>query len=479
MFPYLQKFQTFHPPNSKEVFNDLALDYIDQDAQGKSGPIQASYPQTVHPFGKAWIETFRALGHEITSDTMSGTNLGGYQIVSHIDPQKGERSHAGNAYLEGSFQRKNLDFVLDAEVEKVLFKKLPTLSATGVQYRRHGQTFIVEALKEVVICTGSFHSPCLLERSGIGDPKLLGSLGVDVIIPNPNVGENLQDHMLCGVAFEAKDEYETLDNFRDPEYAKAAMEEYQRSRAGPMTQTSSSFAYMSLTEDHISGETISMKDLLDQYPSHSKSPADTLIRQILSDPNEASVNFCMFQAQSHCDKSTLSEHFSITSPGKWASIFASLSHPLSRGSVHSQSINPSTPPVIDPRVYTHPLDVEIMSLHIRFFQKITSTAPFSSLLKPNGRRIPEFASFETLDDAKKVATKCTLSNMHPIGTCAMLPEEKGGVVDARLKVHGVKGLRICDASVMPILTRGNIISTVYAVAEKGADLIKEDLFGSY
>lgn len=165
-------------------------------------------------------------------------------------------------------------------------------------------------------------------------------------------------------------------------------------------------------------------------------------------------------------------------PGNYVSLGASLLHPLSRGSSHISSADPSAPPVIDPRYLSHPLDVEVFARHIMALEALAKAPPLATYLKPDGRRAQGLdgknAHATTVEKAKNYVRETTLTNNHPVGTCAMLPLEKGGVVDARLRVYGVTGLRVVDSSVMPLIPRGHIVTSVYTVAEKAADLIKED-----
>ena len=156
------------------------------------------------------------------------------------------------------------------------------------------------------------------------------------------------------------------------------------------------------------------------------------------------------------------------------SFLISLAHPFSRGTVHVSSSSPRDPPVIDPRYLSHPLDVEILARHVRYIPTIASTQPLASYVKLNGHRLPRNSNIDTLDAVKNHCRRNFITNNHPCGTCAMMPWNMGGVVDERLKVYGVKALRVVDASIFPMIPRGNIQSSVYAVAERAADLIKED-----
>lgn len=163
-------------------------------------------------------------------------------------------------------------------------------------------------------------------------------------------------------------------------------------------------------------------------------------------------------------------------PGNYYSVAICLLQPLSRGSVHIRSAEPSDAVKVDPRYLTHPFDLEVFARHMTYISTIISTEPLASLIKPDGRRnacAP--ADLADVEAMRGYVKQTTLSSWHPTSTCAMLPLDKGGVVNERLVVHGTRNLRVVDASVFPITTRGNPMATVYAVAERAADLVKEDL----
>ena len=160
----------------------------------------------------------------------------------------------------------------------------------------------------------------------------------------------------------------------------------------------------------------------------------------------------------------------------------SLNHPFSRGNVHIASSSVSAKPRIDPKYLSHPMDIEIIARHVQLLSKLLSIPSLAKFFKQGGNRIPSYAFSEegkemSLEEAKKIARAQMISNQHPSGSCMMAPMERGGVVDERLRVHGVKGLRVVDASIFPVVPRGNIITSVYATAEKAADMIKQDWKG--
>lgn len=485
MLPYYQRFHTFTKP-SKEVHDLLALDYMDPDLQGKTGPIQTSFGDFHGPLHRAWPRTFKAMNLESTGDPLTGLGARGHSNPSSVDPRTKTRSHAGSEYYNIEVaNRPNIRVLTKALVEKVIFdgpsNKYAT--ATGVQYTTtSGQHSVVYASKEVILAAGAFQSPQILELSGIGPKALLQSHGIDLVIDNGYVGENLQDHPLVGLSFEAAHDIPTGDILRDPKVFEAAVAEYNKSKTGFLTAATFCSAFMPIM-DFLNGDgQARLEGLLDEFLAGSNPvefPAQklqyNLISRILRSPDDSSGHYIMapFQFNPHAgDKPT--EYLNPTTPGNFMTLFAALSHPFSRGFVHIQSADPKDKPKIDPKYLSHPLDRELLARHVQYMETLVQTEPLASLLKENGRRIPNGRHIMDLESAKTLGADTITSNFHPCGTCAMMPKELGGVVDERLMVHGTTNLRIVDASIIPLQPRGNIQSSVYAIAERAVDFIMED-----
>lgn len=486
MAPYYRKFQTYNPPSEASKAS-LGVDYIDDSIQGSSGPIKSSYPDFVGTLVKAWPETFKNLGWNVTGDPISGTSIGGFSGPYTVDPKERVRSHAGNEYYSPVAERPNLHLLTEVMVEKIILKEakgekgVTSVTATGVYYMKNGQQHAAKARKEVILAAGVFQTPQLLELSGIGSSRILNNHGINVIVNNPNVGENLQDHCMTGICVQVKDEVPTGDMRRDPDFLKAAKELYEKHRTGPLTAGFPSFAFMPLAGwAPDSGEPIAK--VLDKHLNYNSHPETrpsqqeqyACLRSIIESSNEASIQLCLGASQVHFDKSTYIDVFSVTQPGNYLALLVSLPHPFSHGYVHINSNSSTDLPTLDPRFMSHPLDSEIMGRHMMALEKIVATEPMLSLVKPGGQRLPLGSDLSTLESAKEHCRRNLRSTSHPCGTCAMLPQDKGGVVDSILKVYGVKGLRIVDASIFPMVPRGNIQSTVYAVAERVADLVKKE-----
>jgi choline dehydrogenase-like flavoprotein len=230
------------------------------------------------------------------------------------------------------------------------------------------------------------------------------------------------------------------------------------------------------SELSVEGQVI-VKGLLKSQTDNGKPFTEehtAFVGSLLNTPTEGSGGFFSYPAQGNfIPKIGSNDIIGSSEPGKFFTICCMLLHPLSRGSSHITSSSPDAKPVIDPRYLSNPLDLEILARHVRYISKIASAEPLSQLLKPNGRKnYGTPTDMSSLAEVKEYVKKAVLSCWHPTSTCAMLPLDKGGVVDSTLLVYGTKNLRIVDASVFPLSSRGNCQSTVYAVAEKAADLIK-------
>lgn len=484
--PYFNKALSTQDP-TPEAIAGLSIKPIDRTLHGQTGPVQGSYAPFVGEPAKAWIPTFRNLGLEATQDSKTGYVWGAYTSLATIDSQSGQRSHAGVAYHDPAKQRANYHLFTEVMVEKLVLEKGSDGNAIvkGVQHVKDDKTETVAAKKDVLLCAGVFQTPQLLELSGIGNPDILSACGIETVIENRFVGENLQDHPLSGLCFEVNDGIPTTDMIRDPAVTRAAMQMYTESQTGPMASPFGGCAAMLPVMEWTTSEgQQELEKILDeklyfksaitgnlpsidfQYAAHRRS---------LENANEASVMFALGTIQMHFQHALQKDIFSRIAPENYIVILASLTSPLSPGSTHISSADPRAKPTIDPQYLVHPLDVEVFGRQIRFIQELVKTEPLASVLKRDGAQLPPEYDISTVERAKEHIKNHVISNNHGASSCAMVPKELGGVVDTQLRVYGVKGLRIVDASIMPIIPKGNPRSTVYAVAEKAADLIRSGM----
>ncbi|MCJ1264745.1 hypothetical protein MMC22_004620 [Lobaria immixta] len=478
--PYYAKVYSLKPLQP-ELRQHFGINWTDENSSETTGPIQASYTgDSGDLLPKAWVETFKNQGYHMTEDPFSGKPMGAFSCLASIDPVSRERSYAATAYYVPAANRQNLHVLTDSTVEKILFANgEPKIRASGIQFQQNGEKVVVKARKEVILAAGSLQSPKMLEISGVGSADLLRSHDIDVQINNPHVGENLQDHLWCSIGFEAKDHVDTSDDLvrRDPKALETAMREYTETKTGLFVSIGvASYAYLPVLEFVSEDGKKSLQRLLDSHAVHEKpenpiaAPYYNISRSILESKDDASGAFLAVAAQSRLPLEPGFPEGPVA--GKYITIGAMLSLPLSKGSVHINSSDPSQKPVIDPKYLTHPLDMEIFARHMRYIETIAGLEPLRSLLKENGRRDNPMSRLKDLETAKEYIQNSSISMWHPTSTCAMLPKDRGGVVDENLVVYGTSNLRIVDASVIPLIPRANVQSTVYAVAERAADLIK-------
>lgn len=481
--PYLRRFYTLSEP-AEDRRQALGLDWIGEHSRGDAGPIQASFPEKLQDdFSKAWVESFKALGLSMTGDPFSKRFTGGFNNPLTIDSATKQRSYSASAYYVPARERPNLHVVTGSLVQKLEFEKeQDEFIASGVSFIHDGKITKVKARKEVILAAGVYQSPKLLELSGIGSARLLESHQIPVLIGNPFVGENLQDHLLAGVSFEAEEGVHTADNLlrRDPTVVQAAMAAYQTNKTGPLCSAGvTSFAFIPLAEFLSTDSQETLAQLLEKDDQNQAHPADQirkeLVHHVLQTSDEASGAVFSFLTQTNTGRDL--ELRPLTAnilPGNFITLAVTLLHPRSTGNVHITSSDSTKPPAIDPKYLSHPLDLEILARHLRYLETVAETQPLASLLKKDGRRQAPGAYVKHLEAAKEHVRMGAVSNWHAVGTCSMMPREKGGVVNERLIVHGTKNLRVVDASIMPMVPQANTQSSVYAIAERAADFIKSD-----
>ncbi|ETS78728.1 hypothetical protein PFICI_08581 [Pestalotiopsis fici W106-1] len=477
MESYFRKFHTFTEPQPK-LKKEFMLDFLNGN-HGRDGPIQISYgsEEGFPPFCAAWPQTWANLGKAIDSDPIAGVSIGAFNNAATLHPVTRERSHAGSTYYaERAAQRPNLRVVTEALVEKLLLTEQTSTSstnkikATGVSFTgKDGKRRQITAKREVILAAGAVKTPQLLEVSGIGNRDLLESHGIACLLDNPNVGENLQDHGYVPFGWEVQDPMTSGDQMRDPEVVKMCIDAFQAARAGPLSVNALASSFFPLQNPDLTP--VAVGPLLEELGQANAQPS--VLREQICTPGDCSAQFTVvpFHANPY-PGDDVQKVYGFGTPGFYASVVAVLNHPFSRGSVHIKSADISTPPALDPNAMSHPLDLELHARHVLVLEKICDTEPLRGLWKEDGKRLHNNGQrVETLEQAKEAVKHTYTPHYHLCGTAAMLPREQGGVVGSDLRVYGVDGLRIVDASIFPLIPRGNIQSSVFAVAERAADIL--------
>ena len=351
----------------------------------------------------------------------------------------------------------------------------PSVAATGVLLRmKDGSEKVVHVNREVILAAGAIQTPQILELSGIGGRSLLESFGLPVFIDNKGVGENLQDHPQTCISYELRDGLPSMDMFRDASFTQAAVKDYERTKSGPVGGVSYSVSYLPIVGESGVLSLDDRKALLDKH-IHEDNLQHKLLKEMLSQSKEPAMSLVWFDCQMNMDSkepTNFGEYVMPKQSENYATILHGLAHPFSRGSCHIETSDIMDHPIINPAYLTHSVDAAIAAHSVMFGDKLMATEPLSStVIKPNAMRLPPNIP-NTLEEAVDVARLRTVSNMHLSSTCSMMPRHELGVVDSKLIVHGTTNIRIVDASVFPLVPLGNIQPTVYAVAERAADMLK-------
>ncbi|OJJ05240.1 hypothetical protein ASPVEDRAFT_837287 [Aspergillus versicolor CBS 583.65] len=462
LLPYFKKSETFTPPTEAQQ-EQLGITF-DLEAHGTSGPVQSSYPPWISTTGKAFIDALRQLHIPIQLDGTANA-IGGFWNPNSLDPVAKERSYARTTFHEIAKSRPNYHVLPETLVTNLT----PDLSSVeyitsynpAVKIAPRANSSKVQARKEIIMAAGALHTPKILQLSGIGSSSILKPLGIEQVLDVPGVGENFQDHPVLYGAMKLTN---LDDPAQDPSYLStnatydAAMGQlYEQNRTGPWTfSTSNVFAF--LTAQHLNVSTTAI--------AHAASePAEKYLRSGL----DSTIIHGYEKIKSAVLRSTAEGKIALTE-NLFGSV-ASLQKPLSRGSVHAASTDPYKMPLVDYRSFTNPLDLQILIQSLRFNADVISqTRAYKAIGAVVQTPEPGLSDKEL---AELVRTAGSPSFSHPSGSCAMLKLEDGGCVDNELRLYGSEGrVRVVDASVFPVVPSTHTQSTVYAVAEKAADLIR-------
>ena len=356
------------------------------------------------------------------NDFNGGDNQGcGY---FQVNQRAGVRWNASKAFIRPVLKRPNLTVLTGVQVDKVL---LENHRATQVKARWQGADHTFSARREIILSAGSIGSPGILQRSGIGPRPLLESLGITVQHELPGVGGNLQDHLQLRLIFKLSNA-RTLNQVANSLWGKVGMGlRYAYDRSGPLAMAPSQLGAF-----------------------------------VKSDPDQPSANL-----QYHVQPLSL-ERFGEplhTFPAFTASV-CNL-RPKSRGRVDIRSANPDDAPLIDPNYLSHPDDLKVAADAIRLTRRIVAS---SALHTFSPEEYLPGAALQTEEELHEAAAKIGTTIFHPVGTCRM-GQDAEAVVDAELRVHGIAGLRVADASIMPTIVSGNTCSPTLMIGEKAAQLI--------
>ncbi|RDX42202.1 alcohol oxidase [Lentinus brumalis] len=467
---YLKKVETTAPvPATAKPEYKLASP--DPKWHGASGPIHKTYATHIAALHVPFGDAFNALGVPRNADPYDGNNAGIMAMYVAIDPKTATRSAAANAYYEPNAGRKNLVLLTNALVSRIVFETgSQPLRATGVEFLKDDKKYVVSVKKEVILSAGALQSPQILELSGIGSKEILSKHGIETLVDLPGVGENLQDHPYVPTTHEIDPSNDTLDFVWDtPEVMPQHLELYKSQKGFLTSPASAVYAFVPTKYFAPNSEKIekwkAMAALsVEEAPPALKKQLELQLKWLL-DPSSGEAELIPYPGF------FLGSALKPVPKSRYSTMMCSVMHPFSRGSVHISSADPKAPPTIDPNYFSNPLDMELLLAVLKFAFKVYDTSPIKeTVIRRTAPAPEEGTSDEALVEYIKGNFGCVF---HPVGTASMLPREDGGVVDPELKVYGTANVRIVDASILPLEMTGHIQSTVYALGEKAADIIKK------
>jgi choline dehydrogenase-like flavoprotein len=391
---------------------------------GTGGPLNVMDLRSPNPFGAHFVDAAAQAGLARNPDFNGGLQDGaGLYQVTH---RSGERFSAAKAYLTPHLGRPNLQVLTGAVATRV---RLEGRRAVGIEFHQGGQTHVLNAAREVLLSAGALQSPQLLMLSGIGDGPALQALGLPVAHHLPAVGRHLHDHVDVVQVMDAPQLKDLFGiSLAGGWRALKGILEWRRHRTGMLT---TNFA-----------------------------EAGAFLR---SSPEVATPDL-----QLHFVIGKLIDHGRKTVLGHGYSCHVCLLRPTSRGALTLASPDPLAAPLIDPAFLAERDDMDRM---IAGFKAMRHVLRQPALAQFGARELKTTAGAETDAQIEQVIRACADTIYHPVGTCRMGPDAQHDVVDAQLRVHGIQGLRVVDASIMPRIVSGNTNAPTIMIAEKAADLI--------
>jgi choline dehydrogenase-like flavoprotein len=341
------------------------------------------------------------------------------------------------------------------------------LVANGVYI---GDEFI-EATQEVILSAGSVQSPQLLELSGIGQEEVITAAGIEHVHSLPGVGENLQDHLRIQTSYYLKDQYWSFDDVRvNTTLAAEQLALWRSNEKSLYDYTGSGYTYMTWSQALGSNGSAHMASLA-RESANLTNPVDAKKYEYLTTSLNASVpELEVIFSDGYTGVRGVPAVANHTT--RFFTLIAVVQHPFSRGSIHLNATSPAGKPVIDPNYLSKSYDLQAAKEAAKYTRRVASTPSLRKFWAAEYEPSP--GAVQTDADWEQFARNTTLSIFHPMGTCHMGKLEDGGVVDRDLKVHGVQGLRIVDASVIPIQPSAHIQTMVYGIAEIAAKKIAGD-----
>ncbi|KAL8369878.1 hypothetical protein RB595_000299 [Gaeumannomyces hyphopodioides] len=452
---------------------------------GFGGPVQTvippPQPESMRLF---FTQTFNAVGVPSNLESLGGNPIGAMRQPRSIDARTWTRSTSASAYLP--LAGPGLKVQANSPVAKVDLRRRNAgphskdreslFEATGVTLADGTK---LHARREVVLSAGAFHSPALLEASGVGQAGVLAAAGVPQLLELPGVGENLQDHIRVNNVYQLAEGFKSLDELRyNATYAAEQLALYRAGQQSALREPGSAIVFATWAQAADGPQRAARLAALADEAAASASASVVVKKKAAmikaADPTNPELEGIWSDSYSGAK--------GYPQPGTplygrdFFSLLSGVMQPLSVGSVHLQPGQPSpTRPAIDFRYFSARYDLAAVVEGARWMRRVAGTQPLQSGVVAEAEPGLDLLGPDATDAQWEAWARQTMSSIfHPAGSCAMLPRRDGGVVDPALKVYGTANLRVVDASVMPLLVSGHIQSAVYGIAERAAELIIRD-----
>ncbi|KAF2474899.1 alcohol oxidase [Lindgomyces ingoldianus] len=465
--PYFKKSTHFTPP-SESSCREFGITY-NVSAYG-SGPLQVSIPSFQYPDYAPIFKSWRA--ENISMPTEAFLNpLGAFWAPNTVDNTTATRSHARKAYYDPVQSRTNLKLLSGTHIDEILFddKNTEKIIASGVKItsRIDGSTTKLYASKEVILAAGGIFTPHLLMVSGIGPRDILAAANVTVKKDMPAVGSNFQDHVPAYMSFNLSNRaFPNPDSVAsNASFNASAAVQYEESRSGPWSVgRGNALAFLTFKQFSSNYQLIT-----------SQIPRQKAIQFLPEQYSKSRALLAGFEKQREIlmkeylgDDAAVGE-FGIQPSGRAT---ASIQKPLSRGTLKLNTTHPQAFPIVQWNALQNPIDKAVLGEAVRWNRKHWARKELSQYSPVETAPGVQYQSDDEIVEGCLKTNALQPSFSHPSGSCPMMPEELGGCVSGSLLVYGIQKLSIVDASIIPMIPAAHLQATMYAVAEKAADIIK-------
>ncbi|KAJ6565084.1 alcohol oxidase [Mycena sp. CBHHK59/15] len=448
---YYMKAESFIPPPSKHETMSF-----DVNQRGSAGPLGFGYAATLSNLEGPYHETLQKVGITRADEPTAGTWL----TPLSIHPTKRVRSYAANMYYQPNASRPNFTVLVSAHVTKLILKQTAGIAtADWVSFQHGGKDYEVSVAKEVILSAGAVMSPQVYSRTlGIGNPRVLSKAGIDVSVVLPGVGENIRE--------DKQDTYTTFDCLSDPAVAADQFAEYQLHGTGVCGMGPICMTFIPLAA--LSPDAKTLRRSLEQSIEARVASGTSIIQLesiVKQQPDFETVLAQTFNTKPNPPKAGR----------KYITLHGMINHPISRGTIHVKSSDPTEAPAIDPRYFDSDYDLKTLVELIKFNRRLVKQEPLRDIL--SGVEVNPGPEYETDEQIAEWLKTHFSTTWHTVGSCSMLPLEDGGVVDTRLKVYKTTNIRVVDISIIPLHIGAHTQATAYALGELGADIIKGNVGG--